>query len=879
MTDTAVLSLIGTAAIKAAVILAIAGLVNIVWRSASAAARHLVWTLAVSAALAIPAIGAAIGRLNAPHIEVPVWTRAAIDPIPPVVAPAPSPLLKSVDEAPIRVTQTELTPEPIGSTSEQVLIDSPAEVHPSNPIQWRELLFPVWLAGLVLTLLPVAVAQIRIRLFARRANPGSERWTRLIATTPSIAPFADRIRIIESSATTMPMTWGVFRPTLLVPAGADRWPDWQCRDILLHELAHVDRRDCLTQLVAQIACAVYWFNPLAWVASHRMRVERELACDDRVINAGSRAADYASNLLDVARSLRAPSMTSHTAIAMARPSQLSGRLLAVLDKHRNRRTVNRRIAAGTSFAAIAVVLPLASLTPASVATAASRSEENSTPVTYSEITSAPSTTVGAFPSAPSAIVRAVQLPATGVLQTSPDETLRLKTPLVSPAFPLLQSQAAVCWDGTDGSTNVSINSDDHDKKRQSYTVRYSRNDCSLELRAEGEFTLRADLSDVETVGSNGWVRIEEKVGRSSRRVEITRGDNGALDHKYWVDGDRATWDANGRAWLASTLLSVERRTAFAADTRVPQLYRSGGLNAVMREIAAMSSPYPKSKYYSTLLDMGITLDSNTLNSIVRQASTELASSDYYMSEVLGRFATQSSADESTWRAFAEAAGKMKSDYYRSQTLKKVLSKGRLSSPTVGVLLRSAAGMKSDYYLTDLLKDVSGKYALNADTRPFYVEALHNIESDYYRYELLKTMGTGGEWDAKTTAFVLDAVTGIKSDYYKSEALKSLTRGNKINDWPTYFAATSSIDSDYYKKETLQAALNKSPLTRDIVAGVLSVAQRIKSDSEMADVLSNVARSYKLDDSLRAAYEKAVDNMDSDYYRGTALSALRRSVAR
>lgn len=884
MTDTSVLSLIGTAAVKAAVILSIAGCVNIAWRSASAAARHLVWTLAVLAALAIPAIGITIARFDAPRIEVPVWTEVPVAQLPastftPMSA-APAAILDGSERVVVEPTETAVTPSDISAKNpEPVVADTPVDPRPANPIAWREMLFFLWIAGVVLTLLPVAVAQIRIRLLARGASPANDRWTKLIATTPSIAQFAGRIRILESGETAMPMTWGVLRPTLLVPAGADRWPDWQCRDILLHELAHVDRRDCLTQLVAQIACAVYWFNPLAWVASHRMRVERELACDDRVINAGSRAADYASNLLDVARSLRAPSMTSHTAIAMARPSQLSGRLLAVLDNRRNRRTVNRRFAAGTSFAALAVALPLASLTPASAATTTAGTEENSTPIVVSEVTSAPSPATAAFPAAPAAIVRAIQLPDIGVLQASPDQTLKLKNPLTTPALPALPTQNTVCWDGTDGSTNVSINSDDKNKKHQSYTVRYSRNDCSLELRAEGEFTLRADLSDIESVGSNGWVRIEERVGRSTRRMEITRGDNGTLEHKYWVDGDRATYDANARAWLATTLLAVERRTAFAAETRVPQLYRSGGLNAVLREISAMSSAYPKSKYYGTLLDMGVTLDSNTLNAIVRQVSTDLASSDYYMSEVLGRFASQGSADETTWRSFAEAAGRMKSDYYKSQTLKRVLSKGRLSSGTVGVLLRSASGMKSDYYLSDLLKEVAGKYALNADTRQYYVDALRSIESDYYRSELLKTMGTAGDWDAKTTAFVLEAVTGIKSDYYKSEALKSLARGNKIDDWSTYFAATSSIDSDYYKKETLQAALNKSPLTRDIVAGVLNVAQRIKSDSEMADVLSNVARSYKLDDSLRAAYERAVDNMDSDYYRGSALSALRRSVAR
>src|SRR4029078_6461004 len=189
-------------------------------------------------------------------------------------------------------------------------------------------------------------------------------------------------------------------------------------------------------------------------------------------------------------------------------------------------------------------------------------------------------------------------------------------------------------------------------------------------------------------------------------------------------------------WLARTLLGLERRTAFAADTRVPQLYRSGGLRGGVTKISEMSSAYPRSRYYTTLLDMGITLDTNTLNGIVRQVGTDLTSSDYYMSEVLGRFGGQASGDETTWRLCAEAAGRMKSDYYKSQTLKKVLSKGRLSAATVGTLLRSASGMKSDYYLTNLLKEVAGKYALNAETRQYYVEALRGIESGYYQSEPL-----------------------------------------------------------------------------------------------------------------------------------------------
>jgi beta-lactamase regulating signal transducer with metallopeptidase domain len=885
MTDSAILNVVAAAALKAGVILAIAGLVNVAWRSASAAARHLVWTVAVAASLAVPALTIALSQLDAPRIEVSAWTPAPAAILPSsfvqAVAAHPEPMATVAENSgPVSEPIAQLASSEVSlhdaSRPEIQVLESAARPPFPSPADWGALLLQLWIAGIVVALLPLIVAIVRVRSLARSARPARTlRWRALIAGTKPIAHLANRVRILESTETAMPMTWGILRPTLLVPSKTDRWPDWQCRDILMHELAHIERRDCLTQLVAQIACAVYWFNPLAWIAASRMKVERELACDDRVISAGSRASDYASNLLDVARSLRAPSLTSHTAIAMARPSQLSGRLLAVLDTRRNRRRVTRQIAAGTSFAAAVLVLPLASLTTASTATA----HTAPAPTTSSpQITEAAQKPLPSFASLPVSIVRAVQLPAISVLSTGATESSTLTAKLATPALPEFVAQDPTCWDGTDGNTNVSINTDDDHGKRKSYSAKYSRDNCSLEIRAEGDFTLRADLSDVETIGRDGWVRIEERIGRSSRRVEIRRADNGSLEHQYWVNGDRATFDSNGRAWLARTLLGVERRTAFAADTRVPQLYRSGGLRAVLSEISQMSSAYPKSKYYSTMLEMGIRLDTNTLNGIVRQVGTDLSSSDYYMSEVLGKFGAQSSADETTWRLFAETAGKMKSDYYKSQTLKKVLSKGRLSASTVGTLLRSASGMKSDYYLTELLKEVAGKYALSADTRQYYVEALRGIESDYYRSELLRTLGADGDWDARTTNLVLESAAAIKSDYYKSESLRALAQAKHVDNWPAFFSATSTIESDYYKKETLKSALKHSPLTREIVAGVINAASRIKSDSEMAEVLTAVARTYKLDNSLRDAFEKAVDAMDSDYYRGAALSALRRSMA-
>ena len=886
MTEAQFLNFVGTAALRGAGIISLAGLVTVAWRSASAAARHLIWTVAVVTALILPALGVAIQRMNAPRIEIPSWSQS----VTPTFTAVPPSLVTDEPSVVESLAAMQMTPSAtidqspaiseITSQASGAIDVAPIDIAPAsrpNAPDFRAILFPLWLSGVLLSLLPLALARIRVFHLARKSIPVTDgRWIDIMRSTPAIARFAGRVRVLENRDAGMPMTWGIARATLLVPSGADHWPDWRCREILLHELAHVERRDCLTQLVAQITCALYWFNPLTWVASHRMRVERELACDDRVINAGARASDYASNLLNVARSLHAPAFTSTSAIAMARPSQLSGRLLAVLDERRNRRSVTGRIAVATSAAAAVITLLVASLTTASAATVRAENPPDS-PVSEAEVQQTPE----AFAplTATMAVVRAAQVPSVGIFESKGSGMLNLTHSLRAVPLPAFSISAVPCWNDDKDHTNVSIHSDDNSNNgRTSWTVRYESDDCSLELRAEGKFTMRADLSDVESISSDGWVRIEEREGRSSRRVEMRRADNGSIDHVYWVNGNRAAFDSDARAWLAQTLLAVERRTAFAAATRVPQLYRSGGLRGVLSEISRMSSAYPKSQYYSTLLDMGVTLDANTLNDIVRQAATDLSSSDYYMSEVLGKLGNQSAANETTWRTFAEAAGRMKSDYYKSETLKKVLSKGNLGSETVGILLKSAAGIRSDYYTTDLLKQVAAKYALNADTRAYYLDALRHIESDYYRGELLKALGTEGEWDSRTSALVLESVGGIKSDYYRSESLVSLVKAKHVDNWPAFFAATSSIGSDYYKKTTLTEVLRGAGLNREIVIGVLGAAAKIHSDSEMADVLSAVARSYRIDESVRPAYEKAVDAMSSEYYRGAALSALRRSMA-
>jgi len=116
----------------------------------------------------------------------------------------------------------------------------------------------------------------------------------------------------------------------------------------------VARHDCLTQSLAAVACAIYWLHPGVWWVARRLRIERELACDDRVLAAGADAGDYASHLLDFAYTLRIDT-ASALAVTMAAPKSLEGRLRALMDSGRNRRMPALRSRAAATAIAAALV--------------------------------------------------------------------------------------------------------------------------------------------------------------------------------------------------------------------------------------------------------------------------------------------------------------------------------------------------------------------------------------------------------------------------------------------------------------------------------------------------------------------------------------------
>jgi hypothetical protein len=156
-----------------------------------------------------------------------------------------------------------------------------------------------------------------------------------------------------------PMTWGMLTPTILLPEAAAQWPSDRMHNVLAHELAHVRRRDGFVQSTAQLACAVYWFNPLAWYAAYRMRTERERACDDHVLRLGVNPEDYADTLVRVARDVtsRSRPIATMSTMAMTQASGFERRLRAILNRRKSRRTLSgKSVGVLTSVALLLTML-------------------------------------------------------------------------------------------------------------------------------------------------------------------------------------------------------------------------------------------------------------------------------------------------------------------------------------------------------------------------------------------------------------------------------------------------------------------------------------------------------------------------------------------
>ena len=823
------IAILADAFVKATILLLVAAAGTLVLRRSSAALRHLVWALACAGVLVLPVASALL-----PNWRVPAWPSLAM----PVAFDAEQIAGEALSgSSPAQETVAKPAPAPneVPSRSTAAVTVASDAVRFRLTSDWTALVFPIWLSGVVVVLLLVALGMVRIAWLDRVTQPApDESWLLLVEELSRELGVKRPVRVLQAQAPAMPMTWGIRRPVILLPAEADAWSGERRRDVLLHELAHVKRHDFLVQLIARVACAVYWFHPLVWLAATRLREERERACDDHVLRAGATPSAYATHLLEIARRLRAAPATSLASVAMARPAQLATRLIDVLDARRCRDTLSPRSALPAWIGAIAVEVPLAALAPRVAEPAALRSSIDTIP------------------------------PLPGP---------RLKGPARRPPPPVVVARAArpLVRDTLKGCSGSSKHtSSSTTQENDDLMVFTNLGGCSIRFAASGKFKFTSDFTDIASVAPGGYVTIDVDYGAHDRRVTIR--PNG--ERVFKIDGEARPYDADAKAWLTETITFLLRRTGYEAEARARWILDTKGIQGLLDEFGELQGDYTRRIYYQAAVSSG-RLDVAGYERLVNLAAQTI-SSDYELAELLIAVSKAQPLTERMQAGFVTAAQSISSDYERHRVLSAALARPGLTPAVQAGMLEAAADINSDYELATLLIELNDARPIDEKVRPAYFKAANSIESDYEHRRVLSAVVSREGTGPAILADVLNSAQDVGSDYELAELLIEIGSSYPLDDTlrPAFFAAAASLNSDYEHARTLNSVL-RDQVPQPVALAVLESAKGISSDHDMSELLIAVMRHVRMDDTIRAAIRANAESIGSQYDRGRVYEALAR----
>lgn len=155
----------------------------------------------------------------------------------------------------------------------------------------------LWIVGALFFVMRIFVGLAYVNRLREESIPVGNKWNSYIQEISSRLKIERVITLAESAAIDAPVVIGWAKPFILIPIGMFAGLSTaQLETIFIHELMHIRRKDYLVNLIQSFVEAVYFFNPFVWIISNIVKRERELCCDDGVVELHGNTAAYASAL-------------------------------------------------------------------------------------------------------------------------------------------------------------------------------------------------------------------------------------------------------------------------------------------------------------------------------------------------------------------------------------------------------------------------------------------------------------------------------------------------------------------------------------------------------------------------------------------------------
>jgi beta-lactamase regulating signal transducer with metallopeptidase domain len=692
----------------------------------------------------------------------------------------------------IRAPVSEIVPQRAGSTPAQG--PAPARRAPSL----ARVLLVLWALGVAVVLLRLAVGTAIVARLARRGHRVDDGGWLSLAQRLATALRIDRpLTLMRGDRLGVPVTWGVVYPVVLLPEDADEWPEERRRYVLVHEMAHVKRLDALTQLVAQLALALFWFDPLLWIAVRRMQLEREHACDDYVLRHGIQPSRYAADLLEMVQALGTPAhrtaQPAFAALAMARRSEFEGRMLSILDPVLDRHPLHRGRTLMGALASLLLIVPLAALQPYRASTPSRAVAASAQSAGASRSTASPRLDSRGIAPADAAASTASSSPAS-----------------VSRASSTQDDDSCDEYRAGDASqTSFHMHADDDGAHQTIRFLDFDRSHCR-QASITGKIVTTADESRIVALTPVGTARayFRERTGRSDREVTFVYRDGTdarTLAPSYRVNGAEAAYDEEAQRWFAEFLPRVLAEAAINVAPRVARWRVQEGVDGALRHIAELRGSSAKRAHYEVLLENN-RLSGAELEHLVRQAGKNVASSSD-LRAVLSKAAEQQNRTGVRASTLEEAMGAVPS----SSDLTAVLLAFAETNDRDQLLAvaRTALKIPSSSDLARLLVDVAPRYLERNDAalRDAYFKAAAIVPSSSDLSRVLENAVSYATRSPEVARAVIATSEAVPSSSDRSRVLVTLAstgsvKGKTLRD--AYLKAAGGIGGSEDMHHALEA---------------------------------------------------------------------------
>ncbi len=661
------------------------------------------------------------------------------------------------------------------------------------------------------------------------------------------------------------MAAGLLRPAILIPARLfDELEEGELDQIGLHETAHLARRDDYALILQRALEALFALHPVVRWITRRIDLEREIACDDFVIEATGRARPYAACLTRVVELAGGVRASLVAAAATEERSHLARRVEMLLDKTRHTGT---RLLKARLTAVVAALIALAwvsAKTPGLVAFAM-QSEDA---FEQAQMPEPPQPAQPPAPPAPFASTRPARPFAPPAPYALPS------TPAIAPEAPLppIAAQVAMAPQAPPQppapQAPRSYSSYEMNRHGDSSIDWHWRDGLSArDLRIQGTVEFTDDESDIKSISPGGWFSLEESHGFASRRYQAASDSSGQLTRKYLVDGRETPLDEQGRAWLRATLPEILREGGFDVPGRVRRIMRQGGSAAVLTEIQKIRGNGSKRRYIQELVPIG-NLSADQYQTVLRTVRGMGSDGDKASLLIfLGRYTMKDNLRDYAF----DAVSTINSSGDRRRVLLS-LAQDDPSRATLTAVARSTEGINSDGDKAAVLVELAAHYRGNEDMRRPYFRTASTINSSGDRARvLMAVIGAAGE-HRDTLADALRATAGIPSDGDKARVLVHAAAYWKDDDAVrrAYFEAANSVNSAGDHARILNAVLGRSGVTDATLLDSVQSAGRINSDGDKARVLLAILQRPGASTEVLIATVQAAAHLNSDGEKGRVL---------